>query len=250
MAPQLTQLTPDSATILERSRGVLFSHWQELLRLRRAVLKTKDPDDIHDLRVASRRFRAALELYYPFAPKGTKTELRKSVRNLTRVLSGLRNIDEALIFFRSRTQPETPGDDRLCKSLAELRIRELKRIEKALKVFDYRHLDRLVREMIAGLSEDFITDRNRFSLLAYFSNVSIRLYLPIHQLLAASTASENCTTRHSLRISIKKWRYFFEIISQVLSRELYAGPGAVKGIPVHLGADERYNRVRGAARNT
>src|SRR6185369_11375293 len=182
MPPKPEQLPPDSAAILERSRGVFYAQWEELLRLRRAVLNTSDLDDIHDLRVASRRFRAALELYYPFAPKGSRTELRKSIRKLTRILGGLRNIDEAQLFFQSRLSPEISTDNRLCHNLSELRRREMKRIEKALKAFDHRNLDRLVRETVAGLNEDSITDRNRFSLLAYFSDVSIRLYLPIHQL--------------------------------------------------------------------
>jgi len=64
MPPKPERLPPDSATILERSRGVFFAQWEELLRLRRAVLKTSDLDDIHDLRVASRRFRAAVELIF------------------------------------------------------------------------------------------------------------------------------------------------------------------------------------------
>src|SRR5471030_2866655 len=102
MPPKPVQLPPDTATILERFTGVLFAQWEELLRLRRAVLKSSDLDDIHDLRVASRRLRAALELFYPFAQKGSKTELKKSVRKLTLILGGLRNIDEALIFFQSR----------------------------------------------------------------------------------------------------------------------------------------------------
>jgi len=219
MPPKPEQLPPDSAAILERSRGVFYAQWEELLRLRRAVLNTSDLDDIHDLRVASRRFRAALELYYPFAPKGSRTELRKSIRKLTRILGGLRNIDEAQLFFQSRLSPEISTDNRLCHNLSELRRREMKRIEKALKAFDHRNLDRMVRETVAGLNEDYITDRNRFSLLAYFSDVSIRLYLPIHQLRAVSTAPGQRALRHALRIAIKKWRYFYEIIAQVLDRD-------------------------------
>jgi CHAD domain-containing protein len=213
------RLPPDSATILERSRGVFYAQWEELLRLRRAVLKSSDLDDIHDLRVASRRFRAALELYYPFMPKGSKTELRKNVRNLTRILGGLRNVDEAQLFFQARFPTETLTATTLSHALSELRSKELKSIEKALRVFDHRNLDLLARQLVAGLNEDRFSGRNRFSLLAYFSDVSIRLYLPIHQLLAVTTEPAHRASRHSLRIAIKKWRYFFEIIAQVLNRD-------------------------------
>jgi CHAD domain-containing protein len=216
MPPKPERLPPDSATIMERSRGVFFAQWEELLRLRRAVLTTSDLDDIHDLRVASRRFRAELELFSPFAKKSSLTEVKKTVRKLTQTLGGLRNIDEAQLFFQSRNPSESSPATMLCQAISALRSRELKRIKKTLKLFDHRNLDRLVREMVAGLNQDCITDRNRFTLLAYFSEVSIRLYLPIQQLLPVSNAPGQRVSRHALRIAIKKWRYFLEIIAQVL----------------------------------
>lgn len=198
---------------------MFFAQWEELLRLRRAVMKTSDIDDIHDLRVASRRFRAVLELFYPFVPKGPKTGLRKNIRTLTRILGGLRNIDEALLFFQARVRTDVPADTALLRTLSRLRPGELRRIGKALKAFDHRSLDRVVREMVAGVNEASITERNSISLLAYFSDVSIRQYLPIHRLLAVSTVPGNHASRHALRIAIKKWRYFFETIALILDRD-------------------------------
>lgn len=213
------RLPPDSATILERSRGVFFAQWEELLRLKDVVIKTSDPDDIHDLRVASRRFRAALELYYPFAPKISKSGLRKNVRELTRILGGLRNIDEARLFLQLRANTGTPVAPKLCTALSELRSAELKRIGKAIKSFDHDDYDRDVRQIVAGLTQGAIAGRNRFSLLSYFSEVSIRSFLPIHRLLAVAGAPERMASRHALRIAIKKWRYLLEIMEQVLGRD-------------------------------
>ncbi len=182
-------------------------------------MKTSDLDDIHDLRVASRRFRAALDLFCPFALKGTKTELQKSVRTLTRILGGLRNVDEAQLFFQSRVQADDSFYDRLCQMLSELRSGELKRIQKSLAAFDHRNLDRMVRGMVAGLTEDSIADRTNGSLLAYFSDVSISRYLPILQTLGVAAAPDRPASRHALRIAIKKWRYFLEIIAPILDRD-------------------------------
>lgn len=217
--PKAALLCPDSATVMERSRGVFFAQWEELLRLRRVTIKTSDQNDIHDLRVASRRFRAALELFYPLLPKDSKADLRKSIRKLTRILGGLRNIDEALLFFQSRARADGSTDEKLFHALSTLRGKELKRIDKALMTFDHRHLNRVVRKMVAGLSDGTMKKRTGISPLAYFSEVSIRQYLPIHRLLAGSIAPEHRLARHALRIAIKKWRYFFEIISQVLGRD-------------------------------
>jgi CHAD domain-containing protein len=219
MTPKPARSGPNPAAILERSRGVFFAQWGELLRLRRSVMKTSDLDDIHDLRVASRRFRAALDLFCPFAQKGSETELKKSVRNLTRILGGLRNIDEAKLFFQSRAQADDSFYRRLCPMLSERRSGELKRIQKLLAAFDHRNLDRMVRGMVAGLTDDTLSDRTHGSLLAYFSDVSISRYLPILQTLVVATAPDRPTSRHALRIAIKKWRYFLEIVAPILERD-------------------------------
>jgi CHAD domain-containing protein len=216
MSSPPSRLWPDTATILERSRGAFFAHWEEFMRLRRATLKSMVPDDIHDLRVASHRFRAVLELLYPFVPKGTRAVLRKSVRKLTRALGGLRNIDEALLFFQSRINSETSTKIKLFSLLSELRDKELTRIKKVLKDFEERKLDQMVREIVADVNDTAITKRNSISLLAYFSNVSIRQYLAIHRRLGVAVGPERRTSRHALRIAIKKWRYFFEIITHIL----------------------------------
>ena len=174
------------------------------------------PDDIHDLRVASHRFRAVLELLYPFVPKGTRAVLRKSVRKLTLTLGGLRNIDEALLFFQSHIDSEISSESKLCSLLSELRDKEFTRIKKVLKDFEERKLDQMVREIVADVNDVSITKRNSVSLLAYFSNVSIRQYLAIHRRLGVAVGPERRTSRHALRIAIKKWRYFFEIITHIL----------------------------------
>lgn len=179
-------------------------------------MKTMNPDDIHDLRVASRRFRAVLELLYPFVPNGPKTVLRKNVRKLTQVLGGLRNIDEAQLFFQSRVNAGFSTESKLCSSLTKLRNKELKRIKKVLKHFEQRKFDHIVRKIVAEVNDASIKKRNSVSLLAYFSDVSIRQYLPIHRLLGVAVIPKRRSSRHALRIAIKKWRYFFEIITLIL----------------------------------
>ena len=188
MSTKPARLWPDSVTILKRSKGVFFAQWQELLRLRHTVMKSFDIEEIHDLRVACRRFRAVLELFYPFTPKDSRAELRKKVRKLTQILGGLRNMDEALLFFQTRTDGST--DYKLFHAISKQRLSELKKIKKALAAFDHRKLDRMVRKIVATLKEYTIADLNSITLLAFFSDVSIRQYIPIHQLLAVSTKPE------------------------------------------------------------
>lgn len=217
--PDVMPAAHDPAAILERSRSIFAAQWQELLRLRRAVLKSADPDDIHDLRVASRRFRAVLELFYPFAQKGGKVKLRKKIRNLTRMLGALRNLDEALLFFKAHVRDNVSSKSRLVKALSRLRPEELKLTVKTLENFDQRTFGRVVRKMIAGINEASIMKRGGATLPACFSEASLELYRPIQRLLAVCTAPEQRESRHTLRIAIKKMRYFYEIVATVLDRD-------------------------------
>lgn len=216
MSQKAKQLPPDSATILERSCGVFFARWDELLRLRHVVLASSNPDDIHDLRVASRRFRAVLELFYQFLPDEHRGELKKSVRKITQALGGLRNVDEARLFFQSHSSGMTEPAD-FFQILSSLRSVELKRTTRLLASFDHHLFDRAVRKMIAALNEKNISSRNRFSILAHLSEVSLRSYLPIHQSLSIALHPEHVAERHTLRIAIKKWRYFLEIVEDILN---------------------------------
>jgi CHAD domain-containing protein len=204
---------------MELVRVVFIAQWKELLRCRRKVLKTSDAEDIHDLRVASRRFRAAIELFEPFSASPPKQALKKNVRVLTRDLGGLRNIDEALFFFKSREASGYPVDTKIRKKLAKLRPREFRRIRKALLVFDRDRLDKIARKTAAAFRDDLVVKQKLQSLSDYFADVSGKLFLPIEHNLAGACEPEHREARHALRIAIKKWRYFFEITAQVLERD-------------------------------
>ncbi|MFA7403683.1 MAG: CHAD domain-containing protein [Pelobacteraceae bacterium] len=203
------------AAVIGRMQGVMLAQWQELLRLRDEVLKTSDAEAIHDLRVASRRFRATLGLFEPWLPKKGAAELKKSTRKLTRVLGGLRNIDEALLFFHEhRTEPE--AGEQVSALLAKKRPNELARINRNLAELDQKRLDRLVQKAVGRLTKK----RNTTAPLPdYFAATCTSLFQPINDLLPTAPSRKNRESRHALRIAIKKWRYFFEIMAPVLERD-------------------------------
>ncbi len=223
------------ATMLKRSRDVMLAQWNELLRLRGEVLKTSDLEAIHDLRVASRRFRAALELFEPWLPPKKAALIKKSTRKLTRLLGGLRNIDEALLFFRLHTPATTGGGYQICRILSEKRPGELTLINKSLSSFDRRPLGRMVRKAADRLGEGRIAAGTSFPLATYFPDTCLSLFQPIHDLLPVATSPGQRESRHALRIAIKKWRYFFEIVGAVLGRDCSAMLGLLKEYQTILG---------------
>jgi CHAD domain-containing protein len=225
----------EPAEIMERSREVMLAQWRELLHLRREVLRTSDPEAIHDLRVASRRFRAALRLFEPWMPPRSAALLNRSIRKLTRVLGALRNIDEAMLFFRQLSTAGSAGGYQLCYLLTQMRGGELALVKESLTSFERHRLNRAVRKVAASLEDHRITAGKTCPLPACFSDTCIRLYQPIHDLLPLATSPGQRGSRHLLRIAVKKWRYFFEIVAPVLGSD--AGPilGLLKEYQTVLG---------------
>lgn len=203
------------AAIMARIQELMLAQWQELLCKHDDVLNTYDPEAIHDLRVASRRFRATLGLFEPWLPPKATARLKKSTRKLTRVLGGLRNIDEARIFFREHLA-EAEAVDLLDARLTEQRPTELARITRALTELDQSRLDRLVWKAAERLTKKRTTTA---PLPDYFAATCTALFQPINKLLPEAHSRKNRASRHALRIAIKKWRYFFEIVAPVLERD-------------------------------
>lgn len=185
-----------------------------MLRLRGVVLKSCGHEDIHDLRVASRRFRAALNLLGPLCGDRNVPRVTKAIRRLTRVLGNLRNLDEALLFFGSHTdQTELSG---LLNQLADMREREQHKVIKALKGFRPGRINPLVSDMAAGLKKKNMQKMGISSLPSYFAMTSTALTGNIQTLLPSALRPENIEERHALRIAFKKLRYFLEIVSRIM----------------------------------
>jgi CHAD domain-containing protein len=81
------------------SRGMISSRCEELINYWRSARKSFSPEDIHDLRVASRRLREAITIFAPCYPSKKLSHIRAQSRNLTNLLGVMRNTDEALLFF-------------------------------------------------------------------------------------------------------------------------------------------------------
>jgi len=76
-----------------------------------------------------------------------------------------------------------------------------------------------VRGIVAAITKDHIRKPDLPPLLSFLSNTSISLFETIQKLLPAALDIENCEERHALRIAIKKWRYFLEIVSRIMERD-------------------------------
>ena len=105
------------------------------------VLDTRDIERVHDMRVASRRLRAVLEIFAPCFPQSEFKSVLKDVKELADTLGERRDpdvhIDALTTFSRSLTAANKHGVRRLIEDLEERQARanealaaELDRIEQ------------------------------------------------------------------------------------------------------------------------
>ena len=209
-----------ATTPLWVAAGVLLHRrGEELFRLKRKVLHTFDPEDIHDLRVSSRRLREGLDLFAPCYPPASTNRLTRKVKRVTRFLGEIRNRDEAFLFC-SALLNDLQGADRyamegLVETLARSRDKGLKGFRSELQ----RNIPPSLREACHRViaSPRLFAPPSGVDLFAPVSSfaagaVTGRLAEVTEAVPRARLAGE-VKAQHLLRIAVKHLRYRLEILS-------------------------------------
>jgi CHAD domain-containing protein len=95
----------------EAAASVVAVRTQELAEHARGVLDTADIERVHDMRVATRRLRAALEVFEPCFPRKAH---RRALRDVKRLADGLgeRRDRDVAIAAMSAFNEQMPAPDR------------------------------------------------------------------------------------------------------------------------------------------
>lgn len=176
---------------------------------------TFDAEDIHDLRVSSRRLREALTLFSPCFPAKSLARTSSRTKHLTRMLGTMRNTDEALIFFRSCAASVHAATelDGLLSQLEQERKQELKLLKAGLQSHPLAPL----REQLDALLLEpdlFANDRiDPFKQIVGFAReMIVERMKAVAELLPLAAAEKQVDAQHRLRIAIKRLRYRYELM--------------------------------------
>jgi CHAD domain-containing protein len=120
---------------------IIEQRFDEMMRYRAGTILGRDPEQLHDMRVGSRRLRAAMDVATECFPRKRYQYYHRTIKQLTDALGGVRDCDvlrETLIEYRAtRTAAERPAINRMLQDLRK--EREERRVEM-LAFFD--RLDR------------------------------------------------------------------------------------------------------------
>src|SRR5436190_6966709 len=91
----------------------------ELIEHSEAVLDTSDIEAVHDMRVASRRLRAAMEIFEPCFPRKRIRRALKDVKALADALGERRDRDVSIAFLADFSEHVTAPDRRGIQMLSD-----------------------------------------------------------------------------------------------------------------------------------
>jgi CHAD domain-containing protein len=240
---KLVGLTPDD-DLAEAARKVMRFHFARMLQHEPGTRLGEDIEALHAMRVASRRLRAAFEVFESaFDPQALRPHL-KGLRRTGRALGHTRDLDvfmEKAHRYLKRLPGKQAGD--LAPLLEAWHTeRETARAEMLLWLDSPGYLD-FKRQFNAFLhtpgegaslvaSKDGSPHPNRVRwlapLLIYTRLAAVRAYGP--HLPAAPLPQ-----LHALRIEFKKLRYTVEYFQEVLGRRSRLVIEAIKTVQDHLG---------------
>ncbi|MDM8528358.1 CHAD domain-containing protein [Anaerolineales bacterium HSG24] len=229
-------------TLAEGGRKILKFHFERMLDNEAGTRLGEDIEALHDMRVATRRMRAAFGLFGDCYVKADVKALQKGLKATARILGAVRDLDvflEKLIVYQ-QTLDETAQQELLslieyCQQrreqarvemLAYLELKQYAKFKKAFKKF----VNTPGQGAKAVLTNEPIPYQLRHvvSGLIYERYESVRAYDPLLH-------NPPVERLHQLRISFKRFRYALEYFRELLGADGKSVIRQLKHIQDHLG---------------
>jgi CHAD domain-containing protein len=229
-----------SDALSEAGRKVLGYHYAQMVKHEPGTRLGEDIEELHDMRVATRRMRAAFEVFSDaFEPKAIKTHL-KGLRATGRALGRVRDLD----VFMEKAQ----------RYLDTIPQEQRNGLEPLLSLWENeREIDR--SKMLEHLnSEAYVSFKRKF--LKFVSTphagsktvsetspqqvghiVPVLIYSRLAAVRAYGSILDSATIEqlHGLRIEFKKYRYTLEFFREVLGEGVKELIKEIKTLQDHLG---------------
>ena len=144
----------EAASFREAAARVVEVRTEEVFEHAEHVLDTTDIERVHDMRVATRRLRAALEIFSVCFPKAEHRKVLKEVKRLADVLGERRDPDVAIEGFE-RVRDSLPTADRsgVNHLIDDLRARQADANEALAKTIEGVQRDGLRERLLALAAE-------------------------------------------------------------------------------------------------
>ncbi len=233
-------LLPDDP-MSEAGRKVLRFHFERMLANEPGTREGLDIEALHDMRVATRRMRAAFRVFGAFYKPRTNKRLLRELRRTAAALGEVRDLDvfmeNAQAYLAALPTDRADDLDPLFARWQKKREKARRRMLAYLDSPDYQTFVQDFREFVdtpgmgslplEGPAPDLV--RYVAPRQVYARYEEVRAYEPLLD-------GAPIETLHALRISAKRLRYTLEFFREVLGDECEAVIAAVVQMQDHLGA--------------
>jgi CHAD domain-containing protein len=152
-ARDIPGITPD-ATFREAAASAVEVRAEEVFSFRDRALDTSDIEGVHDMRVATRRLRAVMEIFAVCFPKQQHRRALNEVKELADVLGERRDPDVMIDGLEGVAKKLAPGDRSGIRHLEEaLRREQAGANERLAAMLERIERDRLRERLVALAAE-------------------------------------------------------------------------------------------------
>jgi hypothetical protein len=131
------EASPPDADFRETMRALIADRWAVVWKTIPVALAGEDIEGVHDVRVASRRLRAAMDVAAPVFPQRWYKALHRTAKEITGALGEVRDRDVLLEALRADREGaplvERPGIDRIIDRVERERIAARREMETYLR---------------------------------------------------------------------------------------------------------------------
>ena len=201
-------LTP--LPVAARRLGVLCL--EEVMNHLEGTIKGEDQEHLHQMRVASRRLRAALRVFGPVYPKSIRGAIERA-RNITRLLGAVRDLDVRV----NHLENLRPLIDKKADRAIDLLVFHTNLQREEANVNLVKGLTQVKQTNWRAWMRRALTDTRFPEGLAWYpssravSSIEANRSTVISYSYLARVESAN-TGQHAFRISIKKYKYSLELL--------------------------------------
>jgi CHAD domain-containing protein len=238
-------LLPDDS-MAEAARKTLLFHFERMLFHEPGTRSGQDAEELHDMRVATRRMRAALRVFEPYLEPEKVAPFAKGLRRLGRVLGAVRDLDvfrgKAVLYLATLAEGLQGDLDPLLSVLDAQRETARQEMLSYLDSVRYKRFTSRFGQFLqmpdAGARPSI---NNEGAPVPHRLRPAVPVV--IQQRLAAVRAYEEWVAEpdtplqrfHFLRIASKELRYALEFFQEVLGPEAKAAVNTTKKLQDHLG---------------
>ncbi|MCB0858402.1 MAG: CHAD domain-containing protein [Solirubrobacterales bacterium] len=235
--------TPDSRFRLAAAQ-VLEERATQITLLSKGVLDVTEPAAANELWLASRRLRAALEVFRPALGRAQYREGKTEARRISKAVGDRRDIDVAISSLELVSSETDPAEaDGLNRAIANLR-REQARANRALAQIVHGRRMQAFRVRIEEIADstietDIIDRADEYRPVEVLPPAVLRLINKrLTRLRSEATDSlepEGVQAQHRMRVAAERLRYSLELTGDALGSQAHTARRAARGLQEVLG---------------